>query len=159
MSITYCEFATLSSVACPALQYFGTLSHKQHDFRKKKVIDHEMCVLIFSTTLSETFLILRRTERDMTKIVYWPSCKVPVILVMYFSRQFFFERSSNVKFYENPFSGGRVVSCRRTERQTRRSEQLFFESLRTRHKNTWQSLTNSWLETKLKYPHPLIKTS
>jgi len=24
------------SVACPAIQYFSTLSHKWHDFRKKK---------------------------------------------------------------------------------------------------------------------------
>ena len=27
----------LPSVACPALQYFSTLSHKRHDFRKKKM--------------------------------------------------------------------------------------------------------------------------
>ena len=26
----------LSSVACPVLQYFFTLSHKRHDFRKRK---------------------------------------------------------------------------------------------------------------------------
>jgi len=29
-----------------------------------------MCVLIFSTTLSETFLILRRNERDMFESIY-----------------------------------------------------------------------------------------
>ena len=40
----------LSFVACLALQYFSALSHKQHDFRKKKIIEHKMRVLIFSTT-------------------------------------------------------------------------------------------------------------
>jgi len=47
--------AILSSVACPSLQYFSTLSHKRQDFRNN-VIEHKMCVLIFSTFLSETFL-------------------------------------------------------------------------------------------------------
>ena len=57
----------LPSVACPALPYFTTLSHKQHDFREK-VTEYEMCVLVFSTNLSGTFFILRRIERDMMKI-------------------------------------------------------------------------------------------
>jgi len=38
----------LSSVACPAEQYFYTLSHKRQGFREKKVIEHKMCVLISS---------------------------------------------------------------------------------------------------------------
>ena len=39
----------LLPVACPAVQYFPTLSHKRHDFRTK-VTAHNTCVLIFSTT-------------------------------------------------------------------------------------------------------------
>jgi hypothetical protein len=37
---------------------FSTVSHKWHDL-KKKFTEWEMCVLIFSTILSETSLILR----------------------------------------------------------------------------------------------------
>jgi hypothetical protein len=77
-----CARAILSSVACPALQYFSALSHKRHDFLKN-VIEHKMRVLIFSTTLSEIFLILRRTERDLIKSVYLFSRNEPDILVRF----------------------------------------------------------------------------
>ena len=43
---------------------------------EKKVTENNMCVLFFSTFLSEILLILRRTERDILKNVYWSSCKV-----------------------------------------------------------------------------------
>jgi len=56
----------LSSVACTVILYFSTLSHKQLDFRG--VIERKICVFIFSTFLSEAFLILRRNERDMIKM-------------------------------------------------------------------------------------------
>jgi hypothetical protein len=42
------------------VQYFSTLSHKRHDFlRKKNVIEHKMPVFIFSKILFETFLSLK----------------------------------------------------------------------------------------------------
>jgi hypothetical protein len=37
-----------STVTCQALPYFFTLSHRLHDFRKR-VSEHEVCVLLFST--------------------------------------------------------------------------------------------------------------
>jgi hypothetical protein len=40
-----------------------------------------MCVLVSSTTSSETFLILIRNERGMITDVYGTLCKVTVILV------------------------------------------------------------------------------
>jgi len=52
-------------------------------YLKRIVIEHNIYVLIFFTILSETFLIRRRTERDMIENVYLSSCKVSLILVKF----------------------------------------------------------------------------
>jgi len=60
--IVICELPRLTVI-------FSTLSHKRDDFRKKLL--NTKCVLWFSLQLlSEIFLILRRTKRDMIKNVY-----------------------------------------------------------------------------------------
>jgi hypothetical protein len=60
---SFMRHVILSSVTSLAPPYFSTLSHKRHDFREK-VIEHEMCVLIFSTTFVSNIFILRRIQRD-----------------------------------------------------------------------------------------------
>ena len=76
-----CACAVLLCVACLAVQCFSILSHKRRDFRK--VIKHKICVLIFSTNLSEIFLIQRRSEQNMTIKFYWNSYKIPVIPITF----------------------------------------------------------------------------
>jgi acyl-coenzyme A synthetase/AMP-(fatty) acid ligase len=57
----------LSSVTCPAAQYFFTLSPKQQDFRKK-MTEHKMYVLIFSTTFIRNISHSKKNrERDDKK--------------------------------------------------------------------------------------------
>jgi hypothetical protein len=56
--------AIFSSVACLAVSNYSTLSYRGH-ISGKIAIEREMCVLISSTTLAETFLILGRNERDI----------------------------------------------------------------------------------------------
>jgi hypothetical protein len=52
----------LPSVAPPVPPHSSTLSHKRHDFREK-VIEHKMCILIFSTFILNTSHSKKNTAR------------------------------------------------------------------------------------------------
>ena len=57
----------LPFASCMAVPYFSALCNKERAFREKKVIGHKMCVLNFSASLSEIFLILRIIQRDILR--------------------------------------------------------------------------------------------
>ena len=87
----------------PARPYYilSTLSHKRHDFwRKKKLLNIKCVFRVPLQLLSEIFFILRKFEQDRSKM-----CKVPFIIYQFlmkleFSRHIVKE-NSNIKFREN----------------------------------------------------------
>jgi hypothetical protein len=103
-----CTCTILSTLTCPPLQYFSALSHKWQNFRKQMVLNIK-CVYLFSLQLlSATYLILKRTERDMINnyvgrhAQYCYSCHISMKLGFPWQN---FEQHSNIKFHEN-LSGG-----------------------------------------------------
>ena len=114
-----CACAILSSVACPALQYFSTLVHKLHDFRNK-VIEHKVCVLIFSTTFVWNILQCKKKwviydQKCVLEFMYSTPYNWQILIKLEFSRPVF-EQYTNIKFHENPSSGSRIVPCGQTDR-------------------------------------------
>jgi hypothetical protein len=104
-----------------------------------------MYVFIFSTTSSQTFLILRRTERDIVINVYWSSRNVPVILTdlnQPWSLSTEFLNILNIKFLKNLSSRSRVVACGGTDRQTDRQTDM--RQLMVAFRNFANTPTNFW---------------
>jgi hypothetical protein len=62
-----CACTILSFVACPTLQNFLPCLIMS-DFQIKEVLEHKICVLIFSTTFSETFLIQKEMSETRSKM-------------------------------------------------------------------------------------------
>ena len=75
----------LSSVACPALQYFSTLPHKRRNL-KTNLLNIKCVFLFYLQILFEIFHILRRAEEIRTIIIFvfmysiHYSCKILVKL-------------------------------------------------------------------------------
>jgi len=120
------QCAILSSVTCPLYSICPNYLINCAIFEKKNLLNTK-CVFWFSLQLlSETFLIIRRNERDMIVNVYRSACKVPVILVRLLWNFNFLDRfskkSSNIKFHENPSSGSQVALWdRQTDRHDERN--------------------------------------
>jgi hypothetical protein len=91
-------------VACLAVSYFSKLSHKLYNFGEN-ITEHKMCVLIFSTTLSEALLTLRRNGEILIWMyilyVFMLSTRYSCESVMQFESSWhIFKKSSNIKFHK-----------------------------------------------------------
>ena len=109
----------LWSVTSPALQYFSTLSHKRHCFRKE-VIEHKIGVFVFSTSffwkISHAKKNWARYDHKCVLIVIKSirySCHI--LMKLEFSRKIF-EKYASIKFHENPPSQSGVVPWGRRDR-------------------------------------------
>ena len=76
---------------------------------------------MFSASFAETFLILRRSERDKIKKIcivlkYCGRYSCEIFMKLRFCLQIF-EKLSNIKFPEKLASENRVVTWRRTDRR------------------------------------------
>jgi hypothetical protein len=105
----------------PVYNTFSTLSRKRHDFRKK-VIKHKICVLIFSTSfvwnISHSKNKWERYDKKCILVfMYSTRYSCQILMKLKFSPRIF-EKSSNIKFHENPSGGSRVVQCGWTDGQT-----------------------------------------
>jgi len=99
----------LPSLACLALPYFLRDLIKVTIFGKC-VLNIKFLVLFSLQLLSETFLILRRTEQKIFINLIWLLCKLPKryscnILIKPDFPLHVFEKVLNTKFHEYPSSG------------------------------------------------------
>jgi hypothetical protein len=104
----------------------------------RKYLQNIKCAFCFSLKFpSETFLILRRNQRDIIINVNRSSFKVPVLLfTLYSNLNFPYNFSKNLlisNFIKIPPIGAELFHAeRQTDRQTGRSSQLLFAILRKR---------------------------
>ena len=105
----------------PGSTIFSILSHKRH--QKKKVIGRKMCVSIFSTTFVWNIFHSRKNWTRYFKNVYWSTCKVSLILVLFqrnlnVLHRFF--KYNHIKNFMDIRPVSRVVPYRHTDGRTDR---------------------------------------
>ena len=123
---TRTRYIVTSFVAPLASPYFSTLSHKRHDFRKKKSY-WTLNVFWFSQQrLSNTFLILSRIQWDTVINVKRLDVKYALFLSNFNETWIFstyFRKNSSITFHQNPSTGSRIVPCARTDWRKNRHDE------------------------------------
>jgi hypothetical protein len=125
LSITYseCMFVALCSMQCECamlywlgarlavLYYVPTLSHKRQF--SKKIIEHKMCILIFSTTFVRNISQSKKNSSEYyqkyTYLFMWTSCYSCKNWKEYEFSPLISWEYSDVEFHENSSSGSQVV--------------------------------------------------
>jgi len=119
-------------VACLALPYVFTLSHKRYDFPGKKKLLDIKCVLIFYTYLGWKISHYKKNSakycHKCTKVFTYSSgysYRISIKLPFYGKT---FEKYSNIKFHDNPSSGSRFVPCGRKQDRHGAANSLFYRN-------------------------------
>ena len=106
----------LSCVACMAVPYFSTFSHKCRDFQEN-VTEHKMFDFTFSTTCAWN---ISHSKKGSSRCHH--KCLLHVKYPLFYSDfsatchcKQIFEKYSNIKFHENTFIGSRVIPCGETD--------------------------------------------
>jgi hypothetical protein len=130
------RFIVSLCVASLAAPYFYSLRHKRRNFRKRKKLLNIKRVIWFSLQLfTETFLILRRIQRDITINIYRPLCKVSVIIIIFYSSLNFLDRFRKNFEVSNVMKICRVgASLFHADRQTDRHD-----TVKSRFSKFWES--------------------
>ena len=136
----------LSSVSYMVLPYLSALSHIRHGFRGGEGFsEHKLCVLIFSTILSQMSFIPTRIGRDLITNVHSSSCKFPVILTSFFKNLIFSKNFRKILKYKISWKYVQwEQSCfMETDRQT--DGQTDMMELITTSSNFLNASKDSWL--------------
>ena len=109
----------LSSVACLALQYFFTFSHKWYDLQKN-VFEHK--IQIFSRNFSHSKKNSASYHKCTQMLMYSTRYSCQILIKLQFCRQIL-RKYSITKLHHSPPRGSRVVPCERADRWTDRNDE------------------------------------
>jgi len=100
--------------------YFHIIS-QLHDFRKKKISEYKMWVLIFLhkiiSDISHSGKNSARYDHECIYVFMYSTHSCHTLMKLEFFRQIF-QIQSNIKFYDNPSRGRKVVASVQTDKTT-----------------------------------------